>query len=112
MESISVISAEDPISKKEKWKLLVKINKGINGKSYGEVGIEWHYVLVQWGCYVPLIAKLIATFEIEKAEGHLMDMIKPEEVHAETSVGQRMIPHNTIDVTVPKDLQITINKEN
>ena len=65
-------------------------------------------------CYCekhPLFAKLISTFEVEKAESHLMDLINPDEKYAEDSIGQRCIPFNKVDPTVPKEIKVTFYKQ-
>ena len=49
-----------------------------------------------------LIFKLVATYQIERCGGELMDLINPEVTYSETIIGQRIIPLNQIDSTIPK----------
>ena len=54
-----------------------------------EVGAEWQYVIINLSDYHTILRKIVATYEVEKAESDLMDLINPLETQAETIIGLR-----------------------
>ena len=75
-----------------------------------EVGAEWQYVIINLADYHTILRKIIATYEVEKAESDLMDMINPLMTQAETTIGQRYLDWDKIDPTLPKEIKVTIVK--
>ena len=75
-----------------------------------EVGAEWQYVIINLADYHTILRKIIATYEVEKAECNLLDLINPLETRAETTIGRRTIPWNIVDSTIPNEIKVTIIK--
>ena len=63
--------------------------------------MEWLFCIVGMGSNNILVSKLIATYQIDRCVGELMDLINPEMTYSETMIGQRIIPLNIIDSTIP-----------
>ena len=68
--------------------------------------MEWLFCMLGMGCSHKLIAKLIATYLIDRCGGELMELINPEVTYSETWVGQRTLPLNHIDSIIPKQIKV------
>ena len=74
-----------------KWNFAVQVADSIQNKPLDEIGAEWRQTIFNIACGSGVLGKIVATYEVEKAECHIMDMIRPEETQAETMIGLRGI---------------------
>ena len=49
--------------------------------------MEWLFCIIGMGSHNFIVPKLIATYQIDRCVGELMDLINPETTYSETMIG-------------------------